>query len=142
MRTSIHSLLRGPALLILLATGITAAGAAEVLVITDARHPVAGTERADRVIALDAAQRIEAELSAQLPADPQRAAALIQQRLEQGGPALQQRLREAYQGVTDAWSLSITTVPAVVVDQRYVVYGEADLDKALADVERYRKERP
>lgn len=140
MRTPIVLLLRAPILLALLAAGTTAA--AEVWVITDARHPVAGADTATRVIALDAAQRIEAELSAQLPADPQRAATLVQQRLNQGGPALQQRLREAYQGVTDAWSLGITTVPAVVVDQRYVVYGETRLDQALARVAQYRKERP
>lgn len=140
MRTPIRFVLRVPILLVLLAAATSAT--AEVWVITDARHPVAGAEAATRVIALDAAQRIEAELSAQLPTDPQRAATLVQQRLNQGGTALQQRLREAYQGVTDAWSLGITTVPAVVVDQRYVVYGEARLDQALARVAQYRKEHP
>jgi len=29
-----------------------------------------------------------------------------------------------------------------VVDQRYVVYGEANLDQALARIARYRKEHP
>lgn len=140
MRTPIRFVLRVPILLVLLAAATSAT--AEVWVITDARHPVAGSEAATRVIALDAAQRIEAELSAQLPTDPQRAATLVQQRLNQGGAALQQRLREAYQGVTDAWSLGITTVPAVVVDQRYVVYGEARLDQALVRVAQYRKEHP
>lgn len=140
MRTPFRFVLRVPILLVLLAAATSAT--AEVWVITDARHPVAGAEAATRVISLDAAQRIEAELSAQLPTDPQRAATLVQQRLNQGGTALQQRLREAYQGVTDAWSLGITTVPAVVVDQRYVVYGEARLDQALARVAQYRKEHP
>ena len=90
----------------------------------DVRHPVAGAQAADRIIQLDAAQAIEADLSAGLPDDPQRAAALVQRRLNDG-QALQQRMREAYQGVTDAWSLGITSIPAVIVDQRYVVYGEA-----------------
>jgi len=62
--------------------------------------------------------------------------------LWQGGASLQQRLREAYQSITDAWSLGITTLPAVVVEQRYVVYGETDLDKALARIAKYRKENP
>ncbi|VFR55850.1 hypothetical protein BRI6_4347 [plant metagenome] len=140
MRTPIRFVLRVPILLVLLAAATSAA--AEVWVITDAQHPVMGAEAATRVIALDAAQRIEAELSAQLPTDPQHAATLVQQRLNQGGTALQQRLREAYQGVTDAWSLGVTTVPAVVVDQRYVVYGETRLDRALARVAQYRKEHP
>jgi len=115
---------------------------AQVWVITDSRHPVTGNASVQRVIQLDAAQRIEAELSANLPADPQHATALVQQRLQQGGTSLQQRLREAYQGITDAWSLGITTLPAVVVDKRYAVYGETDLDKALARIDQYRKENP
>jgi len=113
---------------------------AQIWVITDTRHPVTGSASAQRVIELDVAQHIEAELSVNLPADPQQATALVQQRLNQGGQALQQRLREAYQGVTDAWSMGITALPSVVVDQRYVVYGESDLDKALARIAQYRKE--
>ncbi|HEQ1867040.1 TPA: TIGR03757 family integrating conjugative element protein, partial [Pseudomonas aeruginosa] len=74
--------------------------------------------------------------------DPQRAAAMVQQRLQQGGQLLQKRMLDAYQGVADAWSLGITTLPAVVVDQRYVVYGESDLDKALARVAQHRKDTP
>jgi len=77
---------------------------AQVWVITDSQHPVTGSASVQRVVQLDAAQQIETELSANLPADPQQAAALVQQRLNQ---ALQQRLREAYQGVTDAWSMGI-----------------------------------
>jgi len=115
---------------------------AQVWVITDSKYPVTGNASAQRVIQLDAAQRIETELSANLPADPQQATALVQQRLNQGGQTLQQRLREAYQGVTDAWSMGITTLPAIVVEQRYVVYGETDLDKALARIAQYRKENP
>ena len=49
--------------------------AAEIWIVTDARNPVAGAQAADRVIQLDAAQAIEADLSAGLPNDPQRAAA-------------------------------------------------------------------
>jgi len=115
---------------------------AQVWVITDSQRPVTGNASVQRVIQLDAAQQIEAELSANLPADPQQATALVQQRLNQGGASLQQRLREAYQGVTDAWSMGITTLPAIVVEQRYVVYGETDLDKALARITQHRKENP
>jgi len=121
---------------------LAGSASAQVWVITDTRHPVTGSASTQRIIQLDAAQHIEAELSANLPADPQQATTLVQQRLNQGGQTLQQRLREAYQGVTDAWSMGITTLPAVVIDQRYVVYGETDLDKALARITQYRKENP
>ncbi|WP_036998464.1 TIGR03757 family integrating conjugative element protein [Pseudomonas chlororaphis] len=116
--------------------------ATEVWIVTDVRTPVTGRQAAARVIEIDASQRIEEELGAQLPTDPQLATSLVRQRLEGGGAAQQQRLRDAYQGTVDAWSLGITKVPAVVVDQRYVVYGEQSLDKALARIARYRGEQP
>lgn len=118
----------------------TSASAADVWVITDRQHPVQGTP--DRLIELDAPARIEAELSARLPGDARQAASLLQHRLTEGGPALQQRLAGAYQGVADAWSLDITTLPAVLVARRYVVYGETNLARALARIERHRQDRP
>ena len=66
-------------------------------------------------------------------------ATIVRERLKRGGADLERRLREAYQGVTDAWSLGITRIPAVVVDGRYVVYGEADVERALARIEAYRR---
>ncbi|MGY6272898.1 TIGR03757 family integrating conjugative element protein [Achromobacter denitrificans] len=116
--------------------------ATEIWVVTDVHNPVASAQAADRFIQLDAAQAIEAELSAQLPDNPQRAAVLVQRRLNEGGHAQQQRLREAYQGITDAWSLGITSIPAVVVDQRYVVYGEPDVARAITRIEQQRRTQP
>lgn len=118
----------------------SAASAMDVWVITDRQHPVQGTP--DRLIELDAPARIEAELSTDLPSDVQQASLLVQQRLKHGGPALEQRLARTYQDVTDAWSLGITSLPAIVVDQRYVVYGEPGVAKAIARIEAYRRTQP
>lgn len=128
------------ALTLLITTG-SAAGT-EILVITDSRHPVSGAGKLIRVIELDVAQHIEADLSDQLPNDPQLAVALVQRRLHEGGQRMLQQLRDTYQGVADAWSLGIITIPAIVIDQRYVIYGESNLDLALTRVEQYRKEQP
>ena len=117
------------------------ASAADVLVVTDSRHPVQSASGA-RVIELDLPERIEAELAAGLPADPGRAAALVQQRLRDGGQALQRRIGSAYQGVADAWGLGLAKVPAVVVDRRYVVYGEPDVARAVARIESHRRAQP
>ena len=117
------------------------ASAADVLVVTDRSHPVQSTSGA-RVVELDLPERIEAELAAGLPNDPSRAAALVQQRLRDGGPALQHRIGSAYQGVADAWGLGIAKVPAVVVDRRYVVYGEANVERAVARIEQHKREQP
>lgn len=114
---------------------------ADVLVVTDSHHPVlapAGT----RIIALDQPSRIEADLAAHLPSDPVRGAAIVQRRLKNGGEALHQQIARAYQGVADAWSLGITRIPAVVVDQRYVVYGESDVARAIARIDQHRRAQP
>lgn len=120
----------------------TIASAAEVLVVTDRLHPVI-MGSAVRVIELDApALLVESELAAHLPVDPQKATAIARQRLQDGGTVLQKRLALAYQGVIEAWSLGITKIPAVVVDRRYVVYGEPDVNRAVSLIERYRSAQP
>lgn len=87
-------------MLLLLLAAATAPTHATTWVITDSKHPVHG--QPDRLILLDAAEQLETELSADLPTDPQQAAALAQQRLQSGGTSLQKRLADAYQGITDA----------------------------------------
>ncbi len=118
-----------------------AASAADVLVVTDSRHtvqPVAGA----RVIELDLPARIEADLATGLPSDPSQAATLVEQRLRDGGEELQRRLGRAYQCVSEAWSLGIAKLPAVVVDRRYVIYGEPDVARAVARIESSRRAPP
>ncbi len=115
--------------------------AADVVVVTDSRHPVK-TMGSERLIELDEAHRIEAELSAGLPTDPEQATAIVKRRLNGGGADLQRRIASAYQGVADAWSLGITSLPAVVVDRRYVVYGEPDVARAVARIEQHRRTQP
>lgn len=112
-----------------------------MLVVTDSRHPVQAPAGV-RIIELDQATRIEVELAAHLPADPQQAAAAVRQRLHDGGEALQRRIGHAYQGVADAWGLGIAKIPAVVVDRRYVVYGEPDVSRAVARINAYRSTQP
>jgi integrating conjugative element protein (TIGR03757 family) len=114
--------------------------AANICVVTDGGHPVTHASGA-RVIELDAPSRLEDRLSAQLPADPAQARAIVRWRLRSGGAALQQRFADAYQGVTYAWSLGITKIPAVVINGRYVVYGVSDVNRAVAMIDAYRKEQ-
>lgn len=126
--------------ILVLAATASVAAATEVWVITDRTHPVSG--HADRHIPLDAVPQLEVALAEGLPPEPGKAAAIVRQRLKQGGTDLQRRIGTAYQGVADAWSLGITKVPAVVVDRRYVVYGETDVARAVARIERHRRAQP
>jgi len=115
----------------------------EILVVTDRQHPVHAPAQA-RVIELDQAARIEAELTQGLDPDPATGAQQVKLKLAAGGPTLQRRMARAYQDLVDAWSLGITQVPAVVVltDQhRYVVYGEPDAARAVERITAYRREQ-
>ncbi|MFW7269238.1 TIGR03757 family integrating conjugative element protein [Gluconacetobacter sp. Hr-1-5] len=116
-------------------------GRAEVLVVTDSHHPVEPTANAT-VVELDAPTWIEDELAERLPGDPEQAATLVRQRLHDGGPALQRRFEQAYQGVGMAFGLGVARIPAVVVDHRYVVYGDPDVARAVTRIERFRGSRP
>ena len=114
---------------------------ADVLIVTDSHHPVRQIAGA-RVIELDLPARLEAELAAGLPSDPVRAAAVVQKRLREGGEELQRSIGRAYQGVADAWGLGVIKIPAVVVDRRYVVYGDPEVSRAMASIEVHRRARP
>lgn len=127
--------------LVMALTMMAHAAAADVRVFTDRHHAIEAPAGV-YVVELDAPAHIEEELAANLPADPAQAAAIVRQRLQDGGAPLQRRLADAYQGVTDAWSLGVTKIPAVVVDRRYVVYGETDVSRALARIEEYRRAQP
>ncbi|WLI07528.1 TIGR03757 family integrating conjugative element protein [Pseudomonas sp. FP597] len=119
-------------------TFLSAAAHAETWVITDQAHPVSAPTGV-RIIRLDDQQRLEELLSRQLPADPRQAEATIQHFLSSpAGKRLQSELAQAQQGVTDAWSVGVAKVPAVVVDRRYVVYGETDVSKAVTQIDRAR----
>jgi integrating conjugative element protein (TIGR03757 family) len=117
--------------------------AANILVVTDRHHPVqlAPDVRHIRVIELDLPARIEAQLTSPLSNNPDQAAAHLRERLREGGDPLQQHLREAYQGVIDAWQLGVTRIPAVVVERRHVVYGEPDVARALERITAHRNTR-
>lgn len=117
---------------------LSATAHAETWVITDQVHPVSAPTGV-RIIRLDDQQRLEEQLSQQLPNDQRQAEATIQRYLASpAGKRLQNDLAQAQQGITDAWSVGVEKLPAVVVDRRYVVYGEADVAKAIAQIDRAR----
>lgn len=119
-------------------TLLSATAHAETWVITDQAHPVS-VPTGVRIIRLDDQQRLEELLSQQLPNDQRQAEATIQRYLATpAGKRLQSDLVQAQQGITDAWSVGVEKIPAVVIDRRYVVYGEADVAKAIAQIDRAR----
>lgn len=114
---------------------------AEVRIYTIRSIPISAPPEAT-IVHLDDAGAIEEELSAGLSHDPARAVTTARQRLTDGGAELQRDLVAAYEVIAEAWSLGITTLPAVVVDRRYVIYGEADISRAIARIETFRRTQP
>ena len=114
------------------------AGFASTWVITDSAHPVEVAEDI-RVIHLDRLDHLEVALSQGLPADPAQAQALFQANMTTEAAA---EISQAHQDVVEAWRLGITKMPAVVVDQHYVVYGDPNVERALAKIEQFRRAQP
>lgn len=132
---------RLPLLLACLALlGMATDAHAEAWAVTDSTHPLS-VPPGVRLIQLDAGEHLDEQLSAGLPADPQQAMSLLRQRLQNPANArLGQDLVAAQQGLVDAWSVGVQKVPAVVVDRRYVVYGETDVLQALSRIDEYRRQ--
>ncbi|MGJ8517621.1 TIGR03757 family integrating conjugative element protein [Carnimonas bestiolae] len=94
------------------------------------------------VVEMDRGEALDREISEGLPNDSDAASRVMATRMKT--PAFQEHaeaLKEAYTGLTRAWQLGIQKLPAVVVDQQYVVYGESDVRRALAEIHRH-KENP
>lgn len=118
-----------PVLVVMLATGNAHA---EIWAVTGSAHPLSSVSAGVRVIKLDDQQRIEEELSKKLPPNPHQAALAARQLMSTpAGAALMQQLAAAQQGNADARSVGVAKVPAVVVDRRYVVYGQPDVRAAV-----------
>jgi len=119
---------------------ISAHAQAEVWVITDQANPVTNAGDA-RIILLDEQRRLEDRLTDSLSPDLNQAPTTLQTYLASpAGMQLQRELAHAQQGVTDAWSMGVLKVPAVVVDRKYVVYGRTNVSEAVARIKQARGE--
>ena len=91
------------------------------------------------VFEVDGFETIERELSQGLPADAERAQAIVEARLAAGGGALQQRMQRTGVGLERALQMKINEYPAIVFGEgEAVVYGETDLLAAVRAFEQSR----
>lgn len=107
-------------------------------VFTTAGVPVVNVPDGVPVIELDAPARLDDELSQGLPDDIDEAKTEMQSRMQ--SPEWRGKLQQygdLYTGVARAWMLRVEKVPAVVVDSRYVIYGETDVAAAVAQANGY-----
>lgn len=123
---------------------LTAGAHAGTVIYTNHTHPVTGELSPDvTVTELDAPDRLQAQLFGPLSANP--AQAELQARAIIASPAFsqnQQSLAASYAGVAHAWSLGLEKYPAVVFDDKWVVYGTTDVAAARAKLDVWREKQP
>ena len=110
--------------------------AADIMVVTDAQHPVHNVPPDARVVLLDEPEELLQALSGDLPDVQNQAQVIAAERLRQQGMD-QRQMQYAVQGLVDAWSLQVQKIPAVIFDKTYVVYGENNVDLAIEQIKHY-----
>lgn len=104
------------------------ASRAAMVVYTDHAHPPAGVTGDTRVVWLDAPEQLQKSLFGSLTSDPKDAERRAQAVIHSAGwQQKQAELAQAYRGLLQAWQVGLEKYPAVVSDDRYVVYGTADV---------------
>ena len=110
------------------------------LVVTDSRHPVQSTGRRARDRAGPARAHRGGAGGPVCPTTPAVRQRLVQQRLRDGGQALQRRIGNAYQSViADAWGLGIAPVPLRGGRSPLRRLWRARRARALARIEAHRR---
>lgn len=93
-----------------------------------------------QIIYLDEGELLVQQLGRSLPNDQPAAEKEVLKRMAtREGEALVEKIGSAYDGVVQAWSRGITKLPAILIDDQYVVYGIYNVDDAL-EIYRSRQE--
>ena len=104
---------------------------AGTVVFTDAQHPPLKLTAETEVVWLDGPDRLQQAIFGDLSSDPQQAALQAQQVIHSPDwPRKQAQIASAYRQVVHAWEIGLHKYPAVVFDDRDVVYGTADVAQA------------
>ncbi|HFW1990530.1 TPA: TIGR03757 family integrating conjugative element protein [Salmonella enterica subsp. enterica serovar Saintpaul] len=120
-----RNLIISPLLLsVLLLSPVTRAA---MVVYTNHVHPPTGMTGDTRVVWLDAPEQLQQSLFGSLTSAPGEAERRAQAVIHSAGWQQKQAvLAQAYRGLLQAWQMGLEKYPAVVSDDRYVVYGTAD----------------
>ncbi|EMP6396073.1 TIGR03757 family integrating conjugative element protein [Pluralibacter gergoviae] len=100
---------------------------------TDSHHPPTNIDASVSVIYLDGPEQVQTQLFGELSSNPDEATRQAQAVLKSPQwQANEQQLVTVYRAVVRAWELGVKKVPAVVFDDIDVVYGTADVARAVA----------
>ncbi|MDC9623878.1 TIGR03757 family integrating conjugative element protein [Xenorhabdus sp. XENO-7] len=125
--------MKKPGLLLLMGWMVSLSAGAKTVIYTDSQHPPVNLTPDNRVVWLDAPEQLQQQYFAQLSVDPRQAMGQAQTMLQSSQWREQERqLIKAWRNVIRGRALGIHKYPAVVFDERDVVYGTADIAKATA----------
>ncbi|MCX4030174.1 TIGR03757 family integrating conjugative element protein [Endozoicomonas sp. SM1973] len=79
---------------------------------------------------LNGPDEINKLLGDKLPPNKEQAMAIVKSRIAVLGPSLEVKTKTAYLGITAAIRYRLTEYPAIVFNQKYVIYGETDIEAA------------
>lgn len=127
-----------------LATVFTSSGGlAQTVIYTTPAWPVTDPQPGVLVQTLENVHLLEQSLFPQLSDNPAQAEQQSRARMQQPGWREQEaRLTRAYQALLDAHAAGIKKVPAVVFDDKYVVYGTTDAALAQRKFNAWREQQP
>ena len=108
----------------------------EIEVFIDSMNPVANYADGITVYYIDRIDRLQKELSIDLPADPEAAKQTALHRFQRIDSHLSSELENAAKGLVQAMQYGIDRYPAIVFDGNAVVYGITDVRAAT---QRYRQ---
>jgi integrating conjugative element protein (TIGR03757 family) len=99
---------------------------------TDSQTRLHNVPPATTIYELDAGLHIEDAMSVDLPPNTREAEQILRARMQSvEWRAMEAKLTRSAEGLAKAKALGVTKIPAVVVDDRYVVYGVTDVTQAL-----------
>ena len=93
--------------------------------------PVSTSHYALTIYRLDAMQNVEDLVNKGLPQSEAEAQRWISQNEQRLRRQLQPMISSSVNGMARAYRYQIDRLPAIVINQRYVVFGHADVDQAL-----------
>ncbi|TKV13912.1 TIGR03757 family integrating conjugative element protein [Citrobacter sp. wls619] len=115
---------------------------AQTVIYTTAQQPIINPEPGILVQVLENVSELEQLLFPVLSQNPQQAEQQAHLRMQQPDWKTQEaRLTRAYQSLLDAYTLGIKKLPAVVFDDRYVVYGTTDAELAQQKLDDWREQQ-
>ncbi|EKS4614621.1 TIGR03757 family integrating conjugative element protein [Salmonella enterica subsp. enterica] len=118
-------------------------GLAQTVIYTTPIWPVADPQPGVLVQILENIHQLEQSLFPQLPDNPALAEQQARIQMQQQGWREQEaHLTRAYQALLEARTVGIEKVPAVVFDDKYVVYGTTDAALAQQKLDSWREQRP